>query len=75
MRFRFEREDVTLHASQICQLFGFNESSLIFTACATVPLILLVALTAELLQLQLMSRPYSDHPSQMGRDVLQQISL
>jgi hypothetical protein len=27
MRFRFEREDVTLHASQICQLFGFNESS------------------------------------------------
>ena len=27
MRFRFEREDVTLHASQIRQLFGFNESS------------------------------------------------
>jgi hypothetical protein len=27
MRFRFEREDVTLHASQIHQLFGFNESS------------------------------------------------
>jgi hypothetical protein len=27
MRFRFEREDVTIHASQICQVFGFNESS------------------------------------------------
>jgi hypothetical protein len=27
MRFRFEREDVTLHASQIRQLFGFTESS------------------------------------------------
>jgi hypothetical protein len=27
MRFRFEREDVTLHASQIRQLFGFHESS------------------------------------------------
>jgi hypothetical protein len=27
MRFRFEREDVTLHASQIRQLFGFNEPS------------------------------------------------
>jgi hypothetical protein len=27
IRFRFEREDVTIHASQIRQLFGFNESS------------------------------------------------
>jgi hypothetical protein len=27
MRFHFEREDVTLHASQIRQLFGFNNSS------------------------------------------------
>jgi hypothetical protein len=27
MRFRFEREDVTIHASQIHQLFGFHESS------------------------------------------------
>jgi hypothetical protein len=27
MRFRFEREDVTLHASQIRQLFGFMKSS------------------------------------------------
>jgi hypothetical protein len=27
MRFHFEREDVTIDASQICQLFGFNESS------------------------------------------------
>jgi hypothetical protein len=27
MRFRFEREDVTIHASQIRQLFGYNESS------------------------------------------------
>jgi hypothetical protein len=27
MRFRFEREDLTLHASQIRQLFGFPESS------------------------------------------------
>jgi hypothetical protein len=27
MRFHFEREDVTIHASQIRQLFGFTESS------------------------------------------------
>jgi hypothetical protein len=27
MRFRFEREDVTITVSQICQLFGFHESS------------------------------------------------
>jgi hypothetical protein len=27
MRFRFEREDVTIHASQNRQLFGFSESS------------------------------------------------
>jgi hypothetical protein len=27
MRFRFEREDVTIHANQIRQVFGFNESS------------------------------------------------
>jgi hypothetical protein len=27
LRFRFEREDVTIHASQIRQVFGFNESS------------------------------------------------
>jgi hypothetical protein len=27
MRFRFEREDVTIHAIQIRQLFGFHESS------------------------------------------------
>jgi hypothetical protein len=27
MRFRFEREDVTIHASQIRHLFGFTESS------------------------------------------------
>jgi hypothetical protein len=27
MRFHFEREDVTIHASQIRQLFGYNESS------------------------------------------------
>jgi hypothetical protein len=27
MRFRFEQEDVTIHASQIRQLFGFPESS------------------------------------------------
>jgi hypothetical protein len=27
LRFRFEREDVTLHATQIIELFGFSESS------------------------------------------------
>jgi hypothetical protein len=48
---------------------------LVFIACATAPLILLVALTAELLQLQLMSWLCSDCPSQMCRDVLPQISL
>jgi hypothetical protein len=48
---------------------------LVFTACATTPLILLIALTAELLLVQLTSRLCSDRPSQMGRDVLRQISL
>jgi hypothetical protein len=43
---------------------------LVFTSCAMVPLILLVALIAELLQLQLMSRLCSDRPSQMGRDII-----
>jgi hypothetical protein len=47
---------------------------LIFTACAMAPLTLLVALTAELLLVQLTSRLCSDHPSQMGRDVLRQTS-
>jgi hypothetical protein len=75
MRFRFERDDVTIHASQIRHLFGFTESSTRFTSCATVPLILLVALTAVLLQLHPTSRPCSDRLSQMGRDALRQISL
>jgi hypothetical protein len=48
---------------------------LAFTACVMVLLILLGALTAELLQLQLMSRPCSDRLSQMGRDALRQTSL
>jgi hypothetical protein len=48
---------------------------LAFAACAMVLLILLDALTEESLQLQLTSRPCSDHPSQMGRDALRQISL
>jgi hypothetical protein len=33
MRFRFEREDVTIHASQIRQLFGFTESSHLHSLC------------------------------------------
>jgi hypothetical protein len=48
---------------------------LAFTACVMVLLILLGALTTELLQLQLMSRLCSDRPSQMGRDAHRQISL
>jgi hypothetical protein len=48
---------------------------LAFTACVMALLILLDALTAELLQPQLTSRPCSDRLSQMGRDGLQQISL
>jgi hypothetical protein len=48
---------------------------LVFTACATTPLILLVALTTELLLVQLTSWLCSDRPSQMGRDVLRQTSL
>jgi hypothetical protein len=48
---------------------------LVFTACAMAPLILLVALTAELLQVQLTSRLCSALPSQMGHDILRQISL
>jgi hypothetical protein len=46
MRFRFEREDVTITASQIRQLFGFPSRRLVFTASATALLTLLVALTA-----------------------------
>jgi hypothetical protein len=74
MRFRFEREDVTIHASQIRQLFGFHESSTVFTAYAMAPLTLLVALTAVLLLVQPTSRLCSDRPSQMGRDTLRQNS-
>jgi hypothetical protein len=47
---------------------------LVFTACAIAPLTLLVALTVELLLVQLTSRLCSDRPSQMGRDILQQTS-
>jgi hypothetical protein len=47
---------------------------LVFTACAMAPLTLLVALTAELLLVQLTSRLCSDRPSQMGHDVLRQTS-
>jgi hypothetical protein len=47
---------------------------LVFTACATTPLILLVALTTELLLVELTSWLCSDRPSQMGRDVLRQTS-
>jgi hypothetical protein len=48
---------------------------LAFTTCVMVLLILLGALTAELLQLQLMSWPCSDCLLQMGRDAHRQISL
>jgi hypothetical protein len=48
---------------------------LAFTACVMVLLILLGALTAELLQLQLMSRPCSDRLLQMGLDAHRQITL
>jgi hypothetical protein len=47
---------------------------LIFAACAMAPLTLLVALTTELLLVQLTSWLCSDRPSPMGRDVLRQIS-
>jgi hypothetical protein len=74
MRFRFQREDVTIHAIQIRQLFGFNESSTrLHSLCYGTsdpprhP-------TTELLLVQLTSRLCSDLPSQMGRDVLRQIS-
>jgi hypothetical protein len=52
----------------------FPSHRLVCTACAMAPLILLVALTAELLLVQLTSRLCSDRPSQMGRDVLRQTS-
>jgi hypothetical protein len=76
MRFRFEREDVTITANQIRQLFGFFTSRrLDFTAYATAPLTLLVALTAVWLRAQLTSRLCSARPSQLGRDAHRQITL
>jgi hypothetical protein len=47
---------------------------LVFTTCAMAPLTLLVALTAELLLVQLTSQLCSDLPSQMGHDVIRQTS-
>jgi hypothetical protein len=47
---------------------------LVYTACAMAPLTLLVALTVELLLVQLTSRHCSDRLSQMGRGVLRQTS-
>jgi hypothetical protein len=74
MRFRFEREDVTIHASHIHQFLDFMSHRLVFTAYAMAPLTLLVALTAVSLRVQLTSRLCSDRPSQMGGDALRQIS-
>jgi hypothetical protein len=53
----------------------FPSRQLDFTAYATAPLTLLVALTAVWLRVQLTSRLCSARPSQMGRDVHRQISL
>jgi hypothetical protein len=75
MRFRFEREDVTLHAARFASSLDFQSHRLGSTVCAMAPQILLVALTTELHLLQLMSRPCSDLLSQMGRDALQLTSL
>jgi hypothetical protein len=47
MRFRFEHEDVTLHAAQIRELFGFFESSTRLHSLSYGTQTLLVALTAE----------------------------
>jgi hypothetical protein len=52
----------------------FLSHRLVYIACAMAPLILLVALTAVLLLVQLTSRLCSDRPSQMGHDVLRQTS-
>jgi hypothetical protein len=61
--------------ARFASCFDLPSRRLTFTACATVPLILLVALTTVLLQLQPTLRPCSDRLSQMGCDALQQISL
>jgi hypothetical protein len=61
--------------ARFASCLDFPSHRLAFTACVMVLLILLGALTAELPQPQPMSRLCSDHPSQMGRDVLRQFSL
>jgi hypothetical protein len=61
--------------ARFASCLDFLSHRLAFTACVMVLLILLGALTTELLQLQLTSRPCSDHPSQICRDVLWLISL
>jgi EamA domain-containing membrane protein RarD len=61
--------------ARFASCMDFLSHRLIFTACVMVLLILLGALTTELLQLQPTSWLCSDRPSQMGRDVLWQISL
>jgi hypothetical protein len=53
----------------------FPSRRLDFTAYATAPLTLLVALTVVWIRVQLTSRLCSARPSQMGRDVHRQISL
>jgi hypothetical protein len=53
----------------------FPSRRLDFTAYATTPLTLLIALTAVWLRVQLTSRLCSARPSQMGRDVHRQILL
>jgi hypothetical protein len=61
--------------ARFASYLDFTSHRLVFTAYATTPLTLLVALTAVLLRVQLTSRLCSARPSQMGRDAHRQISL
>jgi hypothetical protein len=80
MRSRFEREDVTIHASQIRWLFRFPESlTRLHSLCHGTSdpprrphggVALATAHVATLFT----SRPCSDRLSQMGHDALQLIS-
>jgi hypothetical protein len=75
MMFRFEREDVTIHASQIRQLFGFLESTTrLHSLCygtSDPPRRPHGGVALATAHVAALFRPLS----QMGRDALQQISL
>jgi hypothetical protein len=75
MRFCFEREDVTITASQIRQLFGFPESSTRLHSLCYDTSYPPRRPHGGVAPVQLTSRLCSARPSQMGHDVHRQILL